>query len=138
MGEKGDLLPRLMGFRVVAPGALQGTTLEEENRSYSRPVMKAETLNIKDEGVFLNGFPGLLGQSLVHLRSSCVPGREDIHRTGSTDPANGLLREKSNRCHSWLRLIQVRPVCLSTWNLSTKSIPQKAFHLGYLALINSN
>jgi hypothetical protein len=66
MGEKGDLLPRLMGFRVVAPGAPEGTALEEDDRSYSRPVMKTETLDIKDQGLFLAGFPGLLGQSVAH------------------------------------------------------------------------
>jgi hypothetical protein len=66
VGEKSDLLSRLMGFRVVAPGAPEGTALEEEDRSYSRPVMKAETLDIKDQGLLLAGFPGLLGQRFAH------------------------------------------------------------------------
>jgi hypothetical protein len=94
VGEKGDLLPCLMGFRIVAPGASEGTALEEENRSDSRPVMKAETLDIKDQGLFLAGFLGLLGQSVAHGRSSCVLGRENIQRTGSVGPANRLLRKQ--------------------------------------------
>jgi hypothetical protein len=66
VGEKSDLLPRLMGFRVVAPGAPEGTALEEDDRSYSRPVMKAETLDIKDQGFFFAGFSGFLDQNVAH------------------------------------------------------------------------
>jgi hypothetical protein len=66
VGKKGDLLPRMMGFRVVTPGAPEGTALEEEDRSYSRPVMKAETLDIEDQGLFLAGFPGFLNQRVAH------------------------------------------------------------------------
>jgi hypothetical protein len=50
----------------VAPGASERTALEEDDRSYSRSVMKAETLDIKDQGLFLSGFPGILGQSVAH------------------------------------------------------------------------
>jgi len=94
VSEKGDLLPCLMGFRVVAPGAPEGTALEEEGRSDSRAIVEAETLDIKDQGLFLAGFPGLLGQSVAHGRSSCVLGRENIQRIGSVNPANGLRRKK--------------------------------------------
>jgi hypothetical protein len=67
VGEKGDLLPRLMGFRVVAPGASEGAAFEEENRSDSRAVMKAETLDIKDQSLFLTAFPGILGHRIAAL-----------------------------------------------------------------------
>jgi hypothetical protein len=50
----------------VAPGAPEGTALKEEDRSYSGPVMKTETLDIKDQGLFLAGFPGFLGQIVAH------------------------------------------------------------------------
>ena len=51
VGEKGDLPLCLMGFRIVAPGAPESTTLKKEHRSYSRPVVKTEPLDIKDEGL---------------------------------------------------------------------------------------
>jgi len=66
VGEKGNLLPRLMGFRVMAPSASEGAALEEEDRSDSRPVMEAETLDIKDQGLFLAGFLGFFRQSVAH------------------------------------------------------------------------
>jgi hypothetical protein len=78
VGEKGNLPPRVMGFRVVAPGTSEGTPLEEENRSDSRPVMKAETLDVKNQGLSIAGFHGLLYQGVAHDRSSRIPDRENI------------------------------------------------------------
>jgi len=94
VGEKGDLLPCVMGFRVVAPGTSKGTPLEEENRSDSRPVVKAEPLDIKDQGLSLAGFLGRMDYSVAHDRSSCILDREDIQRTERVGPANRLLHEK--------------------------------------------